>query len=133
MKILLLKIQFFKLNTIQNLKIWQRNKNLVKLVIITISFSISDPNRSKRQPHKQSNRLKQFVSNLPTNCLTVFDHFVGLALKGLTKQMMKYYVKPGHCIPSIRRSYIGTSLQCCYHAFLSSFFNTDIMQTHSGT
>ena len=28
--------------------------------------------------------LKQFVGNLPTNCLSVFDHFVGLALKGLS-------------------------------------------------
>ena len=28
-----------------------------------------------------SNTLKQFVGN---NCLSVFDHFVGLALKGLT-------------------------------------------------
>ena len=27
--------------------------------------------------------LKQFVGNLPTNCLSVFGHFVGLALKGL--------------------------------------------------
>ena len=27
--------------------------------------------------------LKQFIGNLPTNCLSVFDHFVGLALKGL--------------------------------------------------
>ena len=27
--------------------------------------------------------LKQIVSNLPTNCLSVFDHFVGLAFKGL--------------------------------------------------
>ena len=26
----------------------------------------------------------QFVGNLPTNCLSVFDHFVILALKGLT-------------------------------------------------
>ena len=25
----------------------------------------------------------QFVGNLPTNCLSVFDHFMGLALKGL--------------------------------------------------
>ena len=33
---------------------------------------------------KWSNTLKQFVGNLPTNCLSVFDHFVGLALKGLT-------------------------------------------------
>ena len=32
---------------------------------------------------KWSNTLKQFVSKLPTNCLIVFDHFVGLALKGL--------------------------------------------------
>ena len=32
---------------------------------------------------KWSNTLKQFVGNLPTNCLSMFDHFVGLALKGL--------------------------------------------------
>ena len=29
------------------------------------------------------NLLKQFVGNLPTNCLSVFNHFVKLALKGL--------------------------------------------------
>ena len=34
-------------------------------------------------PTKWSNRLKHFVGNLPTNCLSVFDHFVILALKGL--------------------------------------------------
>ena len=34
---------------------------------------------------KWSNTLKQFVGNLPTNCLSVFDHFSGLALKGLSK------------------------------------------------
>ena len=32
---------------------------------------------------KWSNRLKKFIGNLPTNCLSVSDHFVGLALKGL--------------------------------------------------
>ena len=32
---------------------------------------------------KQSNTLKQFVGNLPTNYLSVFDHFVGLALNRL--------------------------------------------------
>ena len=26
---------------------------------------------------------KQSVANLPTNCLNVFDHFVGLKIKGL--------------------------------------------------
>ena len=33
-------------------------------------------------PTKWSNTLKQFVDNLPTNCLSVFDYFVGLVLKG---------------------------------------------------
>ena len=32
---------------------------------------------------KWSNTLQQFVANLPTNCLSVSDHLVGLALKGL--------------------------------------------------
>ena len=32
---------------------------------------------------KRSNTLKQFVGKLQTNCLSVFDHFAGLALKGL--------------------------------------------------
>ena len=32
---------------------------------------------------KWSNTLKQFVAKLPTNCLSVFDNFVGLAVKGL--------------------------------------------------
>ena len=34
---------------------------------------------------KWSNTLKQFVGKLPTNCLSVSDHFVELALKGLKK------------------------------------------------
>ena len=36
-------------------------------------------------PTKRSNTLKQFVGKLPTNCLSVFDHFMKLALKGLKK------------------------------------------------
>ena len=43
--------------------------------------TIFNPLRAKIT--KWSNTLKQFVGNLPTNCLSVFDHFVGLALKGL--------------------------------------------------
>ena len=39
---------------------------------------------------KWSITLKQFVGKLPTNCLSVFDHFVGLALKGLMWQVMKF-------------------------------------------
>ena len=43
----------------------------------------SSINRLSAKITKCSNTLKQFVGNLPTNCLSVFDHFVGLALKGL--------------------------------------------------
>ena len=32
---------------------------------------------------KWPNTHKQFVGKLPTNCLSVFGHFLGLALKGL--------------------------------------------------
>ena len=39
-------------------------------------------------PTKWSNTLKQFVGNLPTNCLSVFDHFKGLALKGLITTLL---------------------------------------------
>ena len=40
-------------------------------------------------PTKWSNTLKQ----LPTNCLSVFDHFVGLVTKGLTcKTYFKWYL-----------------------------------------
>ena len=36
-------------------------------------------------PRKWSITLKQFISKLPMNCLSVFDHFVGLLFKGLTQ------------------------------------------------
>ena len=37
---------------------------------------------------KWSNTLKQFVGNLPANCLSLFGHFVGLVLKGLRDSQM---------------------------------------------
>ena len=33
---------------------------------------------------------QQFVGNLRTNCLSVFDHFVGLALKGLIIDLLLF-------------------------------------------
>ena len=40
-------------------------------------------------PTKWSNTLKQFVGKLPANCLSVFDHFVGLTLNGLTHFLVR--------------------------------------------
>ena len=45
--------------------------------------NICSINPLSANPTKCSNTLKQFVGKLRTNCLSVFDHFVGLALKGL--------------------------------------------------
>ena len=62
---------YLKLFTILNLFLWSRK-------------CISSANPLSANSTKWSNTLKQFVARLPTNCLSVFDHFVGLALKGFT-------------------------------------------------
>ena len=49
------------------------------LVSVGVLFNLLSANITK-----WSNTLKQFVVKLPTNYLSVFDHFVGLALKGLS-------------------------------------------------
>ena len=41
---------------------------------------------------KWSNTLKQFVGKLTTNCLIAFDHFVGLALKGLRQEIQRIWI-----------------------------------------
>ena len=41
----------------------------------------------KRQPHKSVKNTQTIRRLLPTNCLSVSDHFVGLALKGLTSDL----------------------------------------------
>ena len=40
-------------------------------------------------PKKWSNTLKQLIGSLPANYLSVFDHFVGLALKVLMKIILR--------------------------------------------
>ena len=40
-------------------------------------------------PEKWSNTLKQIVGNLPTFCLSVFDHFMNLTFKGLKQSAEK--------------------------------------------
>ena len=48
------------------------------------ALSLLQVNPLSTNPRKWSNTLKQFVGNLLTNCFSLFDHFVGLALKRLT-------------------------------------------------
>ena len=43
-------------------------------------------------PEKWSNTLNQIVGNLPTICLSVFDHFMNLALKGLNNRLWEKFI-----------------------------------------
>ena len=53
------------------------------ILVFTINFHAHCHNPFSANPTKSSNKLKQFVGSLPTNFLSVFDDFVGLAPKGL--------------------------------------------------
>ena len=53
------------------------------------SISSKSFNLLSANPTKWSNTLKQFVGNFPTTCLIVFDHFWGLALKRLSRNMWR--------------------------------------------
>ena len=52
-------------------------------MFVNAVFLLTVLNTLSANPTKWLNTLKQFVGNLLTNCLSVFDHFVILALKGL--------------------------------------------------
>ena len=57
------------------------NSNFSKMLRVNLHRAFLNPLNANST--KWSNTLKQFVGKLPTNCLSVFDHFVKLALKGL--------------------------------------------------
>ena len=66
--------------------------------------NIFSVNPLSANPEKWSNTLKQIVGNLPTICLSVFDHFMNLALKGLrrdvqvtTLEAYLYYININLC------------------------------------
>ena len=65
--------------------IWRRKQEICRLhkrLCSAVKFSL---NLLSANPSKWSNTLKQFIGKLPTNCLSVFDHFVKLAPKGLKR------------------------------------------------
>ena len=77
------------------LKIVKKNYNsTLKVCELTVWVKPLSTN-----PTKWSNTLKQFISNLPTNCLSVFDLFVKFALKELSShqiysKMLRQFRKP---------------------------------------
>ena len=65
---------------------------------------------------KWSNTHKQFVGTLPTTGLSVFDHFVKLALKGLMLQYLRSSCPDGaHCVKRVQiRSYFWSVFSCIF-------------------
>ena len=63
---------------------------------------------------KWLNTLKQFVGNLPTNCLSVFGHFVGLAIKGLTIAVFIFKNPCGTAIRMIQGNVDVLALKVCH-------------------
>ena len=47
-----------------------------------VRFASSIEGVERGQPHKMVKHTKTILLQQPTNCLKVFDHFVGLAPKG---------------------------------------------------
>ena len=68
-----------------------QNKNAAKYlkhslnILIQLWIYLPNLNALSANLAKWSNTLKQFVGNLPTNYLGVFDYFEGLTLKGLNQ------------------------------------------------
>ena len=57
----------------------------VSISMTTLFYKERDFNPLIADFAKWPNTLKQFVGKLPMNCLSMFDHFVGFAFKGLKK------------------------------------------------
>ena len=57
---------------------------------ISVALNMFIVNPLSANPTKWSNTLKKFFGKLPTNYLSVFDHFAWLALKGLTTKTRTY-------------------------------------------
>ena len=69
-----------------NLKIWFLTwvllKHKMKFILIFFFFNSGFQfNHLKHQPHKMVKHTQTIRRLLPTNCLRVFDHFVGLFFK----------------------------------------------------
>ena len=86
-------------------KINQRNYFKIKIALLVIiimilvsSFNVFHStllfNLLIANPTKWSNTLKQSIGKLLTNCLSVFDHFVKLTLRGLTFPVFFSLVNP---------------------------------------
>ena len=68
-----------KTNLVLSKMVVCRPIGFLKEFSVIVDMTSISLNPLRANPTKWSNTLKQFVRDLPKNCLSVFDHFVGLA------------------------------------------------------
>ena len=85
-----------------------------RLISEKLVMNAKSINPSSANPTKWSSTLKQFVRKLPKNFLNVFDHFVGLALKGLNTRSCPSFVSQGFSLGS------RFSFNCVYRLMSAS-------------
>ena len=90
-------------------------KNLKLELQKSLQFILLSFNPLSANLTKWSNTLKQFVGKLPTNCLSVFDHFVRLTLKELT-----YIFADNKCLVSYAT--LKAPIVCCTKKELPEFW-----------
>ena len=90
-----------------------RCKTSFTLVPLSLSLSILVVNLLSTNPTKWSKTLKQFVGNLSTNCLSVVDYFVGLALEGLNPTQIHNFHNFSQRLPD----------WCYYRLFVLEYFS----------
>ena len=79
----------FNIKVKHSWKVWKSNYQEMQILPLFHNSVALVFNPLSANPTKWSNTLKQFVGNLPTNYLSVFDHFVKLAVKVLIKILWK--------------------------------------------
>ena len=98
---------------------WMLPWSKIRLSVISFNFLSASPT-------KWPNTLKQFVGKLPTNRLSVFDHFLGLLLKGLRKSAVACFWNKynNSMLQSLELFYLWEIL-FCYNSFTprSSIFS----------
>ena len=72
---------------------WSRNYKKNQLILKLFKLNNLKINPLSANPTKWSNALKQFVGNLLTIFLTLFDHFVKLTLKGLIVNILNMKIQ----------------------------------------
>ena len=76
-----MSLLFFETKNLLSLE--KQKQNFAFILLAFVRYHILRFNPLSANPAKWSDTLKQFIGKLPTNCLSVFDHFMKLMLKGL--------------------------------------------------